>query len=263
MAQNVAPEGTQIRMANGEMRVKRGGAWVPVQSVNPNAPGSGYFSNGGAGPKLAKDDAMAIAKFRESATDASRMAMDAGRFLEFNYEAPTGGIENWGPIGLVNKFFDPRKQEMESIAKRLVPQQRVPGSGPFTDADAKLEAEAGLSLNKYGNANRSTAFVMQAGAKRREDHAAFMEYWARQNGSLLGATEAWSAYSNANRMFDVGKTGTVVKKTTPWREWFGVGSVGAARPAATVAPAALPPPRKPPPAPKPLAKGEFKVRGVK
>jgi hypothetical protein len=232
MANRVAPEGTIIEMQDGSRQIKRGGAWVSLGNINPTAAGAAYMGDNGGAPKLPKDDATAIKTARESATDANRMALDAGRFLDFNYEVPTGGIENFGPIGAVTKFLDPRKQEMEAIAKRLVPQQRVPGSGPFTDADAKLEAEAGLSLNKYGNANRSTAFVMQAGAKRRADYSAFLEYWARRNGSILGATEAWDAYADANRLYDVGKEGTIVRQTTPWREWFGVGSVGGGKPTA-------------------------------
>jgi len=256
MPQKVAPEGTQIRMANGEMRVKRGGAWVPMGSINSTAPGAAYMGDNGGAPKLPSDDAKAIKTARESATDAGRMALDAGRFLDLNYEVPTGGIENLPVIGDVIRTFDPRKQEMQSIAKRLVPQQRVPGSGPFTDADAKLEAEAGLSLQKYGNANRSTAFVMQAGAKRRQDYSAFLEYWARRNGSILGATEAWDAYADANRLYDVGKDGTTVRQTTPWRDWFGVGQVGGGRPTAPGASgsAAGAPRAPPPPAARPTGK---------
>jgi hypothetical protein len=101
---------------------------------------------------------------------------------------------------------------------------------------------ATLSIDKPGPTNQALGGVLKAGSRRQQDYAAFLDFYAQRNGTTMGATEAWSAYAAANPMFDKGKTGTVIRQTTPWRQWFGVGGpVGGARPpAAPARPAAAP-----------------------
>src|SRR5690606_39909362 len=82
---------------------------------------------------------------------------------------------------------------------------------------------ATVGIDKPGNANAAVGKALKATATRQGDYVAFLEHYAQTNGSLLGAQEEWDAYAAANPMFDQDAKGAlIVRKTTPWRQFFGV-----------------------------------------
>jgi hypothetical protein len=230
MAAQTAPEGTVIEMPDGSQRVKRGGQWLPQSGFNTAAPGSGFFTSDAAAPKLSADVQKALGKQRDAARTAADAAADARRFVDLNEDVATGGWDTWGPIGVVTSMMDPKKSEMRSIAERLVPANREPGSGDMSNKDVDMYRAAELSIEKPGPTNQAMAGVMAAGARRQSDYASFLDFYIQRRGSLLGSEEAWASYAEANPLFEKGKTGTIVRKTTPWRQWFGAEAAAQPRP---------------------------------
>lgn len=221
MAAQTAPEGTVIEMPDGSQRVKRGGQWLPLSGYNTAAPGAGFMTSDAAAPKLSADVQKVLIDQRANARKAADAAADARRFVDLNQDVATGGIDDWGPIGVVTSMFDPKKSEMRAIGERMVPANREPGSGEMSNKDVDMYRAATLSIDKPGQTNQAMAGVLEAGARRKSDYASFLDFYIQRRGSLLGSEEAWASYAEANPLFEKGKTGTVVRKTTPWRQWFG------------------------------------------
>lgn len=186
--------------------------------VDTAAPGANYLTAGG-GRSVPAGVEKELSGYRQSSNNALGARSSAMRFEELNKENRTGGI--MGMIPMRDKF-DPGFAEMKSIASKLIPAQREPGSGTMSDGDVAMYRAATLDPNKPKGANDALSKVIRAGAVRQADHSAFMEEWAKRNGGLTGAQEAWSAYSNANPLFRVEGGNTQVNGWTPWRKWFGV-----------------------------------------
>jgi len=268
MAEKLAPEGTVIRMGNGEMRVKRGGQWVP-QAVGQN----GFTSSS---PLRAPDPVAQRNVFSKDYDvlrgDRERLGRfyptvsQLDRFENINLQQPTGGFQHRDMSGWVKpvvELFNPKLQDMAGISSILQGQARPVGSGATSDFEQRLYRQGVPSPEKEGPNNQSIIAYQKGVLYEERDRLAFSEAFLNQNGSLAGSQEAWTNYVMANpyTVMDQKSRTRLNNKRQNWDEYFGVR--GAARPAATVAPAPVAAPRKPPPAPKPLAKGEFKVRGVK
>lgn len=226
MAAPKAPEGTIIKMRDGSLRIKRGGTWAPYSGVDEAAPGAAYFGAPGGRPKLSAQEEKALLAARDGAQKMRGVAADADRFVSLNNDVSTGGVDDWGIIGQATSLFSPKKAEMRAIGERMVPVQREAGSGAMSDRDVEMYRAATLSIDKPGPTNQALGGVLKAGSQRQGDYAAFLDFYAQRNGTLLGAEEAWGSYANANPLFDKGKTGTTIRKVTPWRQWFGVGGPG-------------------------------------
>jgi len=200
--------------------VYRGGKFMPEASagVNTSAPGSNYLT-AGEGRAIPAGVQTELSKYRQNSSNALGARSDAMRFQDLNKENRTGGI--MGALPFRDKF-DPGFAEMKSISEKLIPAQREPGSGTMSDGDVAMYRAATLSTGKPRATNDALAKVIRAGAVRQADQTAFMEEWAKRNGGLTGAQEAWSAYANANPLFRVEGGNTQVNGWTPWRKWFGV-----------------------------------------
>ena len=158
---------------------------------------------------------------RNAANAAAARAQQARRFMALNTQRGTGPAAGaLGPVASV----DPTYAEMLSIGAALIPGQREPGSGPMSDKDIDLYSRAVLSVNNPGPTNRALADVIIAQADRDAAYAAFLDEYAPRNGNLLGATEDWTAYVNANPLFEErGRNTTVRSDVQPWRDFMGYG----------------------------------------
>ena len=194
------------------------GVNIATIGIDATAPGSGYLS-GGSGRAVPASVEKELSGYRQNTNNALAARSNAMRFQDLNKENRTGGI--MGSLPFRDKF-DPGFAEMKAIGEKLIPAQREPGSGTMSDADVAMYRAATLSTAKPKGANDGIAKVIRAGAIRQADQSAFMEEWAKRNGGLTGAQEAWSAYSNANPLFRVEGGNTQVNGWTPWRKWFGV-----------------------------------------
>ena len=223
MAGKQAPEGTVIQLKDGSMQIKRGGVWTTYQGADPKAPGSSYFAAPGGRPKISQYEEKLLFEARKGAQSGRQAAADADRFVNLNKDVGTGGLDDIGVIGQFTSMFSPKKAEMRAIGEKMVPLQREAGSGAMSDRDVEMYRAATLSIDKPGPTNQALASVLRAGAKRQSDYTAFLDYYVDRNGSMRGAEEAWQSYANSNPLFEKGKSGTTLRKATPWRQWFGVG----------------------------------------
>lgn len=220
------------RYGGGDPYSKDSWSWVdpavssgPASTAyNPASPGASYFSPQAIAPTLPQEDRKFVAKIREGRESANALRADAKRFVDLNEKRRTGGIQMKNPLlrGFVG-MFDPGVGEMEAISEKITPQMREAGSGAMSDADVAMYRKSTVGVDKLGLANRAIQSVIDAGAKRQGDYLAFMEEWGRQKKNLTGAQEAWEDYASANPLYD-NKDGknTTVRKTTPWRDWFGL-----------------------------------------
>lgn len=226
MAQN-APEGTVIRMPDGSTRVKRGTEWLPTGRL--------YV---GPGPKLSPQEQKALGTARTEAEKAAGGIADIERFSALNQKQGTGGFLGFPGARNVFGMFDTELSEMNAITDRLTPMQREPGSGAMSDRDVEMYRSSTVNAGRYGNANRNVGQRAKAGMMRQRDYAAFMDYYARVNGSLNGAQEAWDAYKVAEPIYDPA-TGTV-RQGKSWRAHFGIPEASSAAPKPRPAPARAP-----------------------
>lgn len=226
-----APDGTVIRMPDNSMRVKRGAEWLPTGKL---------YS--GPGPKLATGEQKQLTDARTRANAVEGVLNDQARFSALNKRTGTGGAYSLPLVG--NMFagvagaFNPDVREMNAITERLTPSQREVGSGPMSDADVNMYRKSVIGPGNDGSTNRAVGARMRAGATRERDYAAFMDYFAKVNGTLNGGQEAWDSYKTSNPIYDP-ETATV-RQTQPWRAYFGLPEASGATPAPR-APAKAPP----------------------
>lgn len=172
--------------------------------------------------KLAPQDSKYISEARTSAQQLSATVPLVDRFIELNTKVWTGGALGNNTLAGAAAMFDPRVAEMKAITDRLTPAMRQGMPGAASDRDVAMFQSATVGLGKPGPANQSVARALKAGAKRQADYVAFLENYAKENGSLLGAQEEWDAYAAANPMFDQDDKGNLtIRKQTPWRQYFG------------------------------------------
>ena len=141
----------------------------------------------------------------EPVVSAARAAtQDVKRFLELNEQAPdsTGAL-----VGQLPSYKDAAK-EMDTIAARLAPKMREPGSGATSDFDAKQFEKGTLSTKNDLAVNQNIGAGMLAAQQLTMDRASFMQDYGDAFGHLKGAESAWRNYVNANPIFDPEKEGT-------------------------------------------------------
>lgn len=204
-----APEGTVIRLQDGSTRVKRGGQWIAAGTL---------FQ--GAGPKLTPQEGKMLTDARTRAEGASSTISNLDRFMTLNRQEATGGLGGLPVVRNVRGMFDPQVAEMNAIVEQITPAQREPGSGVMSDADIRMYRASVVGLDKPGPANSRIAARGTAGAMRERDYAAFMDYYAKVNGTLNGAQEQWDAYKQAEPVYDP-QSGQV-RRARPWRQYFGI-----------------------------------------
>lgn len=227
-----APAKPQARPATAEEKAAYGiPADVPAQMKPDGTIDTISVGNGRGSGKLAPTDAKYLSEARTSAQQLNTVVPSVKRFMDLNRQVGTGAGFAIPGVSMVGRI-DPRIAEMQSITDKLTPAMRQGLPGAASDRDIAMFQSATVGLNKPGDANQSVANAIIAGAKRQQDYVAFLENFAKTNGSLLGAQEEWDAYAAANPMFeDSGKGSLRINKTTPWREYFGVSAAKAAKPA--------------------------------
>lgn len=212
----IAPEVVSTPQGGSTNVFDAQGNLINTVQGNPDQPKSGA-----AGGSFDATTRGALQAARDTASMARSRAADARRFIELNKQAGTGvGAAILGPAAGLN----PTYAEMRAISARLIPQERTPGSGPMSDKDIALYGRAVLDIDKPGPTNQAMANVVVAQAERDADYAAFLDEYATRNGNLNGAQEDWTAYANANPLFDERNGNTVVRpQVQPWRTFMGWG----------------------------------------
>lgn len=163
----------------GQRMVFQRGAWVPLKP-----------------PKLSPQEAAQLKAAREDAETAAGAARDGNRFLEINKRTGTGEIWSLPLASEIRGAFDPRYAEMQSLTNRMAPAQRQAGSGAMSDKDVVLFKRSVPNPDFPGPTNSKIVQRLQDEAKRKGDRAAFLDNYALNNGTLLGAEEEWTRRSS-------------------------------------------------------------------
>lgn len=142
-------------------------------------------------PKLATREQMFLDEARAAARGSDEAALTAEQFVDINRTQNTGGLLALPMAPAIAGAFDPEISRMNALTARMAPQQRQPGSGTTSDRDLSLYLQAVPSPSKPGPVNSSIARQARADAERRSRYAQFLDRYAMQNGSLMGAEEAW------------------------------------------------------------------------
>lgn len=212
---------------------------VPAQIKPDGSIDTISVGNGRGSGKLAPTDSKYISEARTTAQQLANTVPLINRFVQLNREVGTGGMMGNALVAGARAMVDPRIAEMRSITDRLTPAMRQGMPGAASDRDVAMFQSATVGVGKLGPANQSVAAALRAAAKRQQDYVAYLEDYARKNGSLLGAQEEWDAYASANPMFDDQGTGVLkLNPTTPWRQYFGSTAPAGSR---TSTPTAAPP----------------------
>ncbi len=177
-------EGQTATHPDGRKVVFRGGQWV---SAGPAAGGIVRP------PKLAAREQMQLDEARSAARGADEAALTSEQFVDINRGQNTGGWLSIPGAPELAGAFDGDISRLNSLSARMAPQQRVPGSGTTSDRDLSLYLQAVPGASKPGPVNSSIARQARADAERRSRYAQFLDRYARANGTLLGAEEAWQA----------------------------------------------------------------------
>lgn len=235
MPKPMAPEGTVVLMQDGSYRVKRGGQWIDAGNL--------YV---GPGPKLDPQERKQLGEVRMQAEKATGVMQDVDRFMSLNKEQPSGGLLGLPIVRDVQGLFDPEVSEMNAINNRLTPAQREPGSGAMSNADVAMYRSSVIGYDKPGSTNSKIGARTRAGALRQKEYAAFLDYYARVNGTINGAQEQWDEYKEAEPVYEPG-TGRI-RRAKPWREYFSIGSAPKPRGVGASPGQAKPPPAETRPA---------------
>lgn len=143
--------------------------------------------------KLSVQELKELQNARAAAQALGGAVRDGERFLQLNREAPTGEIYAIPGVSEIRGAFDPKFGTMQSLTNRMAPMQRQVGSGSSSDKDVAMFKKSVPNPNFTGPTNTLIVRRMQEEAKRAADYAAFLDRYAQQTGSLIGAQEAWSS----------------------------------------------------------------------
>lgn len=195
---------------------------VPAQIKPDGSIDTISVGNGRGSGKLAPQDSKYISEARTAAQQLTGTLPLVNRFIQLNEDVSTGGMMGNSLVAGARAMVDPKVAEMKAITDKLTPAMRQGLPGAASDRDIAMFQSATVGIGKPGPANQSVAVAMRAATKRQQDYVAYLEDYARKNGSLLGAQEEWDAYAAANPMFNDQGSGVLkLNKTTPWREYFG------------------------------------------
>lgn len=141
---------------------------------------------------LATREQMQLDEARNAARQADEAARTAEQFVELNTKQPSGQI--WAAPGLaaLAGTWNSDVAQMNALTARMAPQQRVPGSGTTSDRDLSLYLQAVPGMSRPGPANQAIAQQARKDAQRRLEYANFLDQWAAQHGTLIGAEQAWA-----------------------------------------------------------------------
>jgi hypothetical protein len=189
------PDGTRVVVRNG--RIVPLNAPSTTGGMTRNLDGSLMTPVGprGGAPRrvggLNNYEERAIQAARDSAAIVPAELADAEAFARLQQRQGTGGVLAFPGARQVAGAVDPDIASMNSITARLAPAQRVPGSGTTSDRDLSLFLQASPSAAQPGDANTAIIDRARSEGARRQLYADFLDDYARQNGTLNGAQEAW------------------------------------------------------------------------
>jgi len=188
------PDGTRVVVRNGQVVPLSGGtpAGMTRQAdgsmLTPTGPRGGAPKRvGGLNPR----EQASIQAARDSAALVETDLSDLENFARLQSQQNTGGALAIPGVRQVAGAIDPEVASMNAITARMAPAQRVAGSGTTSDRDLALFLQASPSASQPEKTNSGIIDRGRAEGARRQIYAEFLDDYARQNGTLNGAPEAW------------------------------------------------------------------------
>jgi hypothetical protein len=154
----------------------------------------------GATPKIDKDAMDAIKTARAAALQSGKVAAAADDFLQINRTAKTGQAIGLPFVSDIVSRFSTPVATMEAISNQITPQMRPPGSGSSSDKDSSTYKRSFPNVDFTGPANSQIAARLKANADRDARYADFLEQYASQHGSVMGANQAFRAMQTAPKV---------------------------------------------------------------
>lgn len=153
---------------------------------------TGQLAPGGAAMRDTSTDQKALEDQRANARQLAETARKAQEFLELNRQQGTGQM--WALPGAAHfgGAWNENIGRMNSITNDLAPRQRPPGSGAASDKDMSLFLRSVPNVDYPGPTNTKIVQGIEEQAQRQAQYVQFLEGWLAQNGTLLGAEEAWA-----------------------------------------------------------------------
>lgn len=175
----------------------------------------------GTGPiKLSPQDSIYVSKARDAAQTANNMSNLMDQFIAGNKGVDTGGLYAAPGVAQVVAATNKRIGRLVSITSQLTPAMRNGLPGAASDRDVAMFRSATVGVDKPYQTNLAIAKAGKAFAARQNDYVAFIEAYAKANGSLLGAQEIWNTYTNSYPLYS-GQTKdgipVINTKLKPWR----------------------------------------------
>ncbi len=137
-----------------------------------------------------EQESKKLQDLRDSVSKGQKTMAMLEQFGELNRKTGTGGVDKILPDWMT---MDGDKQQMLSIQSALTPTMRAPGSGTFTDADARL-AKSGLpNIQNTGEVNKAIRSRYAGMLQADQNELTFKERYLSQYGHLNGADEAYQA----------------------------------------------------------------------
>lgn len=182
--------------------------------------------------QLNPNDAKFLNDQKKQLAENTTAAGELDRFNQLNATTETGGALNALPgVTQVRSTLDPKVAEMRAIVDRITPAMRNGLPGAASDRDVAMFRGATVGLDKPAAANKAIGDAFKAYTDRQGDMVAFMDQYAKSNGNLLGATEAWKGYTDAHPLFSTGSGGAIkVNAKVPWRSVISAGGQQQAAP---------------------------------
>jgi hypothetical protein len=211
------PNGQVVRYGpRGGMTVLRPA--TTAAGADPNNP---LFVGQGAVGSLSSKERDSLVGARDNAQAAGDRLSELGRFEAINQRAYTGGIQD--PISAIPilRAFTPNNVEMRAITNKIAPTLRQANSGAMSDKDLETFKQSIPNVGATGPTNQAIGARLRAGSMRERDYAAFMDEFARANGTTFGAQEKWDEYKTMHPLYDP-KTGSVRSGVPSWRQYFGM-----------------------------------------
>lgn len=165
-----------------------------------------------------------LEKKKEALDTLSANAQDVQRLLDLNEKVKDDTVSTGKIRGAAKSYFDADFAEIDSIASKLAPKMREPGSGASSDLDVRMFRMANPGVDKPYETNKNIGTAYLQNIKLQQDKVDFMENYLAANGHLRGAQAEWRKYVNANPIFDPASKGEDYRlnpNRADWKDYFG------------------------------------------
>lgn len=167
----------------------------PVNTYQADA--DGKITLAGPARKLSAGEQKHLSDIQNQAAQIDQLSKLAGQYTGLNKGTGTGGYH--ALTAPIESTVNPQMAQMEALSKQMIPLQRQVGSGPIRMGEISGPGGGiwGGDIPRAAYPSAANEALAKGWADRAQDlrnHAAFLESWAQNKGTLLGGEEAFQAW---------------------------------------------------------------------